>query len=148
MRRQDIAQIRHFNRFYTRILALTTKYQLATKFTVLENRLLLEIDQGLDTATQLQRLLQLDKGYLSRLIKKLTDQGLLVSQPNGRDGRSKRLVLTAAGQSALADSNRQADAQIKRLFGATTDAEIQAVLAGMAAIKTALKTSDDWKGIE
>lgn len=145
MQRATIDDIRAFNRFYTRILELTQP-QPKTMYTMLEKRLLLEIDRGRDTAKQLQQLLHLDKGYLSRELRKLSELVLLTVVPDTQDARKKHLVLTPQGQAALAESNRQADAQIEQLFGQLDAKDLETALNSMHELKRVLRASDYWSG--
>lgn len=135
MRASDIYKIREFDRFYTRILKLADKYHLNTHLTLLEARVLIEVNRGVGQTAELTQLLQLDKGYLSRILKKLEDTGLVVRQKDERDRRFKMLRLTAAGERALATIDNRADEQVIRLFGNLPDDELQRLLAAMARIQ-------------
>lgn len=136
-----IHQIRHFDRFYTQLFRLTDKYHLHTTLTLVEARLLLEIGENQrNTAVQLTQALTIDKGYLSRLLTKLEDRGLLQRTANPADKRTKILVLTAAGEASLATINERADDQVQRLFANLTPTETQQVLDAMATIQAHVQT--------
>lgn len=139
MNKENINQIRKFNRSYTRMLRLTDKYHLDTHFTLLESRIFLEIDRGVDTANQLLDLLQLDKGYLSRVLKRLKSEGLLIDARDENDGRVKKLKLTTEGELALKEDNRRADAQIETLFSEMPEAELLKIIKDMQEIQETVK---------
>lgn len=139
MKKEDIYEVRTFNRFYTNILQLTDKYHLHTQFTILEARILLEIDNGLNTANQLLNLLKLDKGYISRVLKKLENDGLIIKANDPKDLRIKILTLTDKGYQALTDINHRADNQVARLFQELDDSTISDIISAMKKIQSELK---------
>ena len=66
---EQIATIRRFNRFYTARLGLLRRRHFDSEFTLTEARLMYEIDANpLTTATSLCGTLELDPGYISRLL--------------------------------------------------------------------------------
>lgn len=136
MNSQDIHHIREFDRFYTRIFRLTDKYHLQTTLTLLEARLLLEIaENGYNTANQLVQVLRVDKGYLSRILKRLEERGLLAQTPAELDRRSKILSLTDAGNEQLAIINQRSDDQVRSLFTNLTSSETKQVISAMQFIE-------------
>lgn len=136
MNSEAIKQIRAFDRFYTRLFHLTDKYHLQTNFTLLEARILLEIgEHHHDTAIQLIQELTVDKGYLSRVLKRLEEQELIRQTPDESDKRSKRLSLTPLGTEQLALLNQRADTQVQDLFAGLSEAEIQQLMGAMTYIE-------------
>lgn len=138
MKKEDIYNIREFDRFYTNVLQLTDKYHLHTKFTILESRILLEINRGVNTANQLLNLLKLDKGYISRVLKKLETENLITKKADSKDLRIKVLALTEDGNRALEDINQRADNQIDKLFSNVSESEIPEIIEAMKKIQTKL----------
>ncbi|MCH4008774.1 MarR family winged helix-turn-helix transcriptional regulator [Companilactobacillus sp.] len=138
MKKEDIYNIREFDRFYTNVLQLTDKYHLHTKFTILESRILLEINRGVNTANQLLSLLKLDKGYISRVLKKLETENLITKKADSKDLRIKVLALTDDGKQALEDINQRADNQIDKLFSNVSESEIPEIIDAMKKIQTKL----------
>src|SRR5436190_15394676 len=91
----DIAEIRAFNRFYTRQIGLLEERFADGPLTLPEARVLYEIDtRGHTTATELMRVLDIDRGYVSRMLRKFSDAGLTSISPNPSDRRSNSLALT------------------------------------------------------
>lgn len=136
MNSEAIKQIRAFDRFYTRIFRLTDKYHLHTTLTLLEARILLEIgEHHRDTASRLIQELTVDKGYLSRVLKRLEEQGLLQQTPDVSDKRTKRLALTPTGQEQLNLLNQRADDQVAALFAGLTADETQHLLTAMQYVE-------------
>lgn len=138
MKKEDIYSIREFDRFYMTVLRLTDKYHLHTHFTILESRLLLEINRGNNTANQLLKVLKLDKGYISRVLKKLENEQLITKQTAESDLRIKVLALTSSGKTALKEIDRRADEQISDLFKDVDSTDIAQIIAAMQKIQTEL----------
>src|SRR5439155_13929277 len=94
--RQEIAQVRSFNRLVTRqVGALSDRY--LGLLPLGEARVLFEIGAaGGATPRDVRARLGLDSGYLSRVIASLRRHGFVDQSPNPADGRTKRLRLTRA----------------------------------------------------
>src|SRR4029450_2122260 len=92
-----VAQVRRFNRLVTeRVGALEDRY-LARSRPLGEARVLWEIGDGGCDVRSLRSRLQLDSGYLSRLLRSLEAAGLVDVGPNERDRRVRTARLTPAG---------------------------------------------------
>ncbi len=103
----DVAAIRRFNRFYTRQLGLLAESMLASPYSLSEARVLYELAHRPDaTASDLIRELGLDAGYLSRMLKKFEDQGLIRRAPAEDDARRAVIAPTAKGAAEFAPLDR------------------------------------------
>lgn len=138
MQKEDIYNVREFNRFYTSILSLMDKYRLDTKYTILEIRIMLEIDRGVNTANRLLNVLKMDKGYISRVLKKLQKEGLLSEEIDPTDLRIKLLSLTPDGYKTLVDVNKRADNQIEDIFKDVNQTEVDEIISAMKRIQSSL----------
>ena len=102
--------VRSFNRFYTRQIGLLQQGLLDSSFSLSEARVIYEIAQksGI-TATELGSELNLDAGYLSRMIRNFTNKGLVLKETSMTDGRQRHLKLSESGKQAFAllDSHSQ-----------------------------------------
>ena len=109
----DVQKIRHFNRYYARILGIFDKKFLGVDFSVTEVRILGEIGRNPKlTAKALAAYLCVDKGYLSRILQGLERKELLERVRSAEDGREKRLRLTAKGEALNQLLEEKADARI------------------------------------
>ncbi len=99
MSRVDL--VRRFNRFYTRRIGALQPGYLGSAFPLPQARVLYELGQRAEsTASELGAELELDPGYLSRLLQGLRRQGLVRGEPAREDARRVRLALPAKGRKA------------------------------------------------
>ncbi len=137
------ATLRAFNRFYTRKIGVPGDTLLSTRFSLTESRLLWELAQapkgspGL-TATALVRNLQLDAGYLSRLLASLRERGLVKARRAAHDGRQTLLSLTAAGARAFASLDKRSQEQASALLAALPEAQQQQLMLATGQLQTLL----------
>lgn len=141
----DFAQdVRRFNRFYTRQIGLLEEHLPATDLSLPEGRVLFEIaTEGPRTAAAISRAMGMDKAQLSRLVGRLLERSLLVSEVDPDNARRRILSLTDQGRKAFAEldqgSQNKTEAMLealrseqrRRLVGAMR--EIEATLAGRDA---------------
>ncbi|MET7702150.1 MULTISPECIES: bifunctional helix-turn-helix transcriptional regulator/GNAT family N-acetyltransferase [unclassified Streptomyces] len=95
-----VQDIRTFNRFYTNVIgALDYSRQLYAPYTLTESRVLYELAHSPRTdAADLRGELSLDAGYLSRILNKFEQDGLIERGPSMRDPRRRHIALTARGR--------------------------------------------------
>jgi DNA-binding MarR family transcriptional regulator/ribosomal protein S18 acetylase RimI-like enzyme len=133
------ATLRAFNRFYTRRIGVLQDRLLESSFSLPESRVLWELahSPGL-TASALAEALQLDTGYLSRLLAGLRERKLVKAERAAHDGRQTLLCLTPAGQRALAPLEQRAQAQMSALLTPLTEGEQQELLYAAQRIENLL----------
>ncbi len=129
--------LRAFNRFYTRRIGVlgdghkgsTPPDAAAAHFSLTESRVLWEVAQrpGM-TAGALAQVLDLNPGYISRLLSKLQQQGLLQVERSALDARRKPLSLTAAGRREFAVLDQRAQAQAQALLAPLAGTQQQELL--------------------
>ncbi|MEV5592630.1 bifunctional helix-turn-helix transcriptional regulator/GNAT family N-acetyltransferase [Streptomyces sp. NPDC052496] len=100
MSAHEVQEIRRFNRFYTNLIgALDYGRHLYTPYTLTEARVLYELAHAHQVdAADLRVSLSLDAGYLSRLLTRFEESGLITRGPSERDGRRQRITLTEEGR--------------------------------------------------
>src|ERR1700704_6599589 len=86
--------VRAFNRFYTRRIGVVQEGYLQSRFSLTGARVLYELAHGDGlTATQIGAALDLDAGYLSRMLRSFEQDGLLTRGPAPADKRQTILAL-------------------------------------------------------
>jgi DNA-binding MarR family transcriptional regulator/GNAT superfamily N-acetyltransferase len=135
-------RLRQFNRFYTRHLGLLNAGLLQSRLTLPEVRVLYELAQRAQpTAAEIGRLLLMDEGYLSRLLRKLRHQGLVRARPAADDGRQRWLTLTSKGQKAFQTLDARATADVESLIRHLPPEEIQQLLDAVNRVEALLEGS-------
>jgi DNA-binding MarR family transcriptional regulator/GNAT superfamily N-acetyltransferase len=99
-----VDDVRGFNRFYTRVLGLLRPDLAGSAFGLTEARVLFELAHRDDVAvSDLRRDLDLDAGYLSRILSGFTASGLVAREKSAADGRRQVVRLTEVGRQAFAE---------------------------------------------
>jgi DNA-binding MarR family transcriptional regulator len=132
----DIGQVRSFNRTVTeRVGALRDTY-LGRDRPLGANRVLWEIGEGTDLRS-LRTTLNLDSGYLSRLIAGLQRDGLVETNP-GKDKRVREVTLTPAGGQERALLDERSDALARDLLKPLSETQRTKLLDAMATVERLL----------
>jgi DNA-binding MarR family transcriptional regulator/GNAT superfamily N-acetyltransferase len=138
----QIAQVRAFNRFYTRKLGVLDQQLLKSPFSLSEARVLYELAHREDAAAkEIGIELGLDPGYLSRIVQKFDEEGLITRKPLAADRRQTRLGLTAKGRQAFAKLDRSTHDDVAGMLAALPDGERRRLVGAMAEIERLLGTS-------
>jgi DNA-binding MarR family transcriptional regulator/GNAT superfamily N-acetyltransferase len=139
-RDQHIAAVRGFNRFYTRQIGVLRKTFLDSPYSLGEARVLHEIASGRSsTATEIGRALDLDAGYLSRVLRNFEKRGLIERKASARDARQSHLRLSARGRRAYAPLEQRSQRDTGALLGKLEPGEQARLIAAMTTIETLLR---------
>jgi len=132
--------VRAFNRFYTRRIGLLAPRLSGGDFTLPEARVLWELSHHAPvSASALSKSLQLDAGYLSRLLRGLKQRGLLAEQRHPNDGRQTLIRLSPAGKRAFAPLDRASQADSEALLGTLSAPQRDALVGAMSRIQAMLE---------
>jgi len=133
-----VEKVRRFNRAVTqRVGALDDRY-LARDRALGEARVLWEIgDDGCDVRA-LRARLDLDSGYLSRLLRSLEAAGLVVVVPHDDDKRVRTARLTPAGLAEWAVLDRRSDELARSFLHPLGDAKRNRLVAAMDEVERLL----------
>ncbi|MBI0535760.1 GNAT family N-acetyltransferase [Roseomonas sp. KE2513] len=128
-----VAAVRRFSRFYTRRIGLLHEGLLRGPLSLAEGRLVYELAQRETcTARDLGVKLDLDSGYLSRLLRGLEERGLIGRRPAERDGRQLLLSLTTTGREAFAAIDARSRDEIGALLDRLSLAERRQLASALA----------------
>lgn len=135
----SVGAIRKFNRYYTNILGLLEQHMLGSEFSLSEIRVLFEIGYIENcTSKKLIHELNIDSGYLSRIIKRFEKLGLIYRQQSTEDGRLYYLFLTSKGKEMMATLNDISDNQIQSLVACLQEQEQRKLVEAMQVIESTL----------
>ncbi|MGB9364779.1 MAG: helix-turn-helix domain-containing GNAT family N-acetyltransferase [Xanthobacteraceae bacterium] len=136
---ERIAAVRRFSRFYTRQLGLLQESLVHTRFSLTEARVLYELAHREQvTASELAADLDLDHGYLSRILRRFGDEGLLKKARAANDGRQSVISITAKGRKSFAPLNKNSHDQVAAMLQRLRPADQQRVTGAMAAVEALL----------
>jgi DNA-binding MarR family transcriptional regulator/GNAT superfamily N-acetyltransferase len=136
----QVAQVRAFNRFYTNVIGVLHGPYLDSPFTLTEGRLLFEIAaHGTVEVSDLRRALDIDAGYLSRVLSRFEAESLITRHRSAADARRQEIRVAEAGRAAAADLDRRSAGQIAALLHG---ADCDRLLTAMQVITAELGTPD------
>ena len=134
-----VAEVRSFNRFYTREIGLLNEHLPESEFALAEARILYELAQREQTAADLSRALNLDKARLSRIISGFRARGFVLAEPDPRHNKRLTLSLTKLGRSAFHALDEGTRSQVTSLLATVSDDQRQHLVSAMRAIKSTLR---------
>ena len=132
------ARVRSFNRTVTQRVGALSDHYLARARPLGASRVLWEIGPGGTDARALRARLDLDSGYLSRLLRGLQDEGLIQVVPAEGDHRVRTAVLTDAGRAERAELDRLSDDLAAALLAPLNDRQRDQLAAAMGTVERLL----------
>ncbi len=134
-----VEAVRRFNRFYTRRIGALRAGLLGSPHPLPEARLLYELGQrGKCTATDLGRELDLDLGYLSRLLQSLKRRGLAQARPSPDDARRSLLSLTARGRKSFSTLDARSRDEVSDMLAKLPPSEQARLVEAMTTVEKLL----------
>jgi DNA-binding MarR family transcriptional regulator/GNAT superfamily N-acetyltransferase len=114
---ERVAAVRAFNRFYTNVIGLVHGMYLDMPYSLTEARLLFEMARAdVTPVADLRRSLDIDAGYLSRVLARFEADGLVSRRRSDTDARRQDIELTGAGRAAAAELDTRSARQIGELL--------------------------------
>jgi DNA-binding MarR family transcriptional regulator/N-acetylglutamate synthase-like GNAT family acetyltransferase len=130
-----ISEVRIFSRFYTNVLGLLNQGILDSAYSLTEARILFEINKTKEcTANILIDKLNIDKGYLSRILNRFKSDELITKEKCSGDGRLNFLELTENGGNVLLNLSKRSDKQISNLIDHLDESEKKSLVNSMECI--------------
>lgn len=131
-----ITEIRGFNRFYTNILGLLDQKTLESGYSLTEARILFEISKTeVCMANQLCSVLDIDRSYMSRIIRKFEKEGIVTREVDDADNRNMKIQLTKKGIELFHELNNRSNKQIEELLSKMEMGDEEKLIGAMRVIK-------------
>ena len=141
-----VDSVRRFNRFYTKQIGVLSEGLLDSSFSLSEVRVLYEIaHRDRPTAAELAQDLQMDRGYLSRMLQRFVKARLVSRETSRDDARESHLSLTAKGSKTFATLNDRSHNEIATLLRRVPRADQRRLVDSMSAIESILSPSEPEK---
>jgi DNA-binding MarR family transcriptional regulator/RimJ/RimL family protein N-acetyltransferase len=139
-----VAEVRAFNRFYTNVIGVLRGSHLDSPYSLTEVRVLYELAHGgpMEVAT-LRRVLDVDAGYLSRILARFDRDELTVRERSASDGRRQVIRLTGAGEAAFAELDARQTEQTAGLLVGLADRDRRRLAEAMRVIRDVLPGPGD-----
>ena len=139
-----VAAVRAFNRLYTNVIGVLRGGYLNTPYSLTEARLLFELGQRDRTeVTTLRRGLDIDAGYLSRILSRFEADQLITREKSGADARRQVITLTAAGRALQQSLDARAAEEIGALLARLGEDAQQRLVTSMREITQVLAVAPE-----
>jgi len=134
--KEKIENIRSFNRFYTKLIGLLDQGLLKTPYSLTQARILFEIAH-LESCTlsDLIKDLDIDGGYLSRILADFEKREFIQKTPSKKDSRRRLIKLLPLGRGAFSVLNDRAAKEIESLLKKISLQDQQKIIHSMQTIK-------------
>lgn len=137
----QVEQVRSFNRLVTEQVGALNDHFLGRDRPLGEARLLWEIGAEGAEVRELRGRLALDSAYISRLLRSLEGQSLVVVEASATDGRVRRARLTEAGLDERAELDRRSDEFASAVLEPLSEGQRVRLTAAMAEVERLLVAS-------
>lgn len=143
----QIEALRSFNRFFTRKIGVLEEGLLKTRFTLTQARVLYELaTRKVASAGEISLGLDLDMGYLSRIVQEFHAQGLLTRKKSDDDGRRILLALTPKGRKAFQTLDKKSRDEVSAMLTPLPNAKRTRLLAALRDAQSILLDKEDEPG--
>jgi DNA-binding MarR family transcriptional regulator/GNAT superfamily N-acetyltransferase len=133
------ATFRRFSRFYTRFIGTLQEGLLDTSYSLSEARVLYELaTRQQPLSKEIAQELGMDAGYLSRILSKFQEAGLVKRAASPEDGRQAHLTLTKEGRAAFRNLNGRSNRQARNILDGLAVGPRRDLIRSMCAIEEIL----------
>jgi DNA-binding MarR family transcriptional regulator/GNAT superfamily N-acetyltransferase len=139
-----VERFRRFSRTWTEIIGLLDSGLLETEHSLTEARVVFELAQHdrWDRAALRERL-GIDPSFLSRVLGRLEEKGLVASRQSSADGRALVIELTNQGRTAFEDLNRRSIEQVTTLVDPLTEDQRRSLVESMGIVRNLLRPGSE-----
>jgi DNA-binding MarR family transcriptional regulator/GNAT superfamily N-acetyltransferase len=143
----EIAAFRRFNRLYTRFIGTLQEGLLDTPYSLSEARVLYEVaTRRQPLAKEIAQELGMDAGYLSRMLSKFEEAGLMKRVASHEDGRQAHLTLTKEGRAVFRNLNARSDRQVRSILEGLAPGARRDLIRSMRTIEKILNGKGKGEG--
>ena len=137
---ERVAALRAFNRFYTNVIGVLQEGLLKTPYSLTEARVIFELAQRPETnVADLRRNLDVDAGYLSRILSRFESDRLIARERSASDARRSVIALTRSGRKVFETLNQRSAEENQRLLTRLSDEDQRRLLAAMTVVRELLE---------
>jgi DNA-binding MarR family transcriptional regulator/GNAT superfamily N-acetyltransferase len=136
-----VERVRRFNRVVTQRIGALDEGYLSRSRPLGQARLLWEIGPSGSTVRTLRSRLDLDSGYLSRLLRSLEAEGLVTVAADPGDGRVRTVRLTETGRAERDELDRRSDELAGSILGPLSTDQRDRLVSAMATVERMLMAS-------
>jgi DNA-binding MarR family transcriptional regulator/GNAT superfamily N-acetyltransferase len=133
-----VREVRAFNRTVTQRIGVLQESFLARGRPLGASRLLWEIGGGISDVRELRARLELDSGYVSRLLRSLEAEGLVAVEPDPADRRARRVRLTAEGEEERRLLDQRSDDLAQSLLEPLGESQRERLVEAMGVVERLL----------
>ena len=134
--------VRAFSRFYSNLIGLLREGLLRSPYSLTEARVIFELAQrGSMDLADLRPLLNIDAGYLSRILARFETDGLATRQRSKTDGRRQIIRLTRQGRAAFKMLDTRSTEQIRTLLSRLSEEDQRRLVGAMKIIQEIVERS-------
>jgi len=135
----SVEKIREFNRFYTNVIGVLDQHILDSPYSLSEARVLFEIAHGHNcTARRIMSAIDIDEGYLSRILDRFVKRNILRKDRSSIDRRAFHLNLTVKGKKEMSKLEQSSKHEISRIIEDIPDVQVDHLLNHMNSIRKTL----------
>jgi len=141
MERTLVEGVRRFNRTVTQRIGVLNDAYLSRNRPLGQARVLWEIGETVGEVRALRERLDLDSGYLSRLLRALEADGLVEVETDASDARVRKARLTASGRAERAYLNQASDELAAEILAPLNAKQRERLVTAMADVERLLTAS-------
>ncbi|MGH2734378.1 MAG: bifunctional helix-turn-helix transcriptional regulator/GNAT family N-acetyltransferase [Actinomycetota bacterium] len=137
---EQVAAVRSFNRFYTNVIGALRGGLLHTPYSLTEARVIFELGrhEAIEVAA-LRRELDIDAGYLSRILARFESRRIMTRARSKSDARRQVIRLTNRGRKAFATLDARSADEVGAMLARLGDEERRRLVGAMESITRVLE---------
>jgi DNA-binding MarR family transcriptional regulator/GNAT superfamily N-acetyltransferase len=136
---ERVNTVRAFNRFWTKEIGVLGSSFLQTPYSLTEARVIFELAQKQATeVADLRRRLELDAGYLSRILGQFKTSKLITAEASESDARRQIVRLTNKGRRVFEDLNARSAQEVRTILGRLTEDDQRRLVGAMTSMRRVL----------